>query len=150
MPVVPPVNPGFGAISFRAGDLARKAIDRAMSIDIEVLSSVFTRFDAARLAGMSRLTIAFREVLPGAVHPVIALVGVTVGAAILVESSLAFLGLSDPNLVSWGGMVANGRAVLRIAPYLVALPGIAVALTILAVSLSGDGLAARMAPRRGR
>ena len=50
MPVVPPVNPGFGAISFRAGDLARKAIDRAMSIDIEVLSSVFTRFDAARIA----------------------------------------------------------------------------------------------------
>ena len=50
MPVVPPVNPGHGAISFRAVDLARKAIDRAMSIDVDVLSSVFTRFDAARIA----------------------------------------------------------------------------------------------------
>lgn len=50
MPVVPPVNPGSGAISFRASDLARKAIDRAMSIDVDVLSSVFTQFDARRIA----------------------------------------------------------------------------------------------------
>ena len=50
MPVVPPVNPGLGAISFRAGDLARKAIDRAMSLDVDVLSSIFTAFDAGRIA----------------------------------------------------------------------------------------------------
>jgi peptide/nickel transport system permease protein len=104
--------------------------------------------DAGRLAGMPPLAIAFREVLPGALQPVAALVGVTVGAAILVESSLAFLGLGDPNQVSWGGMVANGRAALRTAPQLVALPGAAVALTVLAVSLVGDGVAARLAPRR--
>ena len=70
-----------------------------------------------------RCDIAFREVLPGALHPVIALVGVTVGAAILVESSLAFLGLSDPNQVSWGGMIADGREVIRVAPLLVRHPG---------------------------
>jgi peptide/nickel transport system permease protein len=106
--------------------------------------------DAARLAGMPPLAIAFREVLPGALQPVVALIGVTVGAAILVESSLAFLGLGDPNQVTWGGMVANGRAALRSAPQLVALPGAAVALTVLAVSLLGDGIAARLAPRRDR
>lgn len=50
MSVVPPMRPGFGAISFRAGDLARRAIDRAVSIDIDVLSSVFTSFNAARIA----------------------------------------------------------------------------------------------------
>ena len=73
----------------------------------------------------ARCEIAFREVLPGALQPVIALVGVTVGAAILVESALAFLGLSDPNVVSWGGMIAEGREVIRVAPYLVVVPGIA-------------------------
>ncbi len=71
--------------------------------------------DAARMAGMRPLRIAFSEVLPGALHPVVALIGVTVGAAILVESSLAFLGLSDPNQVSWGGMIASGREAIRIA-----------------------------------
>lgn len=100
--------------------------------------------DAARLAGRAPLAIAFLEVLPGALQPVIALIGITVGEAILVESALAFLGLSDPNLVSWGDMIANGRAQLRTAPYLVVIPGLAIAATVLAVSLAGDGLAQRL------
>jgi peptide/nickel transport system permease protein len=104
--------------------------------------------DAARMAGLHPLEIAFREVLPGALHPVLALVGVTVGSAILIESALAFLGLSDPNLVSWGGMIAEGREVIRIAPYQVLVPGIAVALAVLAVSLLGDAVGARLAPQR--
>ena len=105
--------------------------------------------DAARMSGARPLRIAFFEVLPGAMHPVVALVGVTVGAAILVEASLAFLGLSDPNQVSWGGMIAVGREVIRIAPYLVLIPGIAVALAVLSVSLVGDSLGTRMTPQRG-
>jgi peptide/nickel transport system permease protein len=104
--------------------------------------------DAARMAGLHPLEIAFREILPGALHPVLSLVGVTVGAAILVESALAFLGLSDPNLVSWGGMIADGREVIRIAPYQVLIPGIAVALAVLSVSLLGDAVGARLAPHR--
>ena len=100
--------------------------------------------DAARLAGRAPLAIAFLEVLPGALQPVVALIGITVGEAILVESALAFLGLSDPNLVSWGDMIANGRAMLRTAPYLVVIPGIAIALSVLAVTLAGDGLAQRL------
>ncbi|MDE0111103.1 MAG: ABC transporter permease [Albidovulum sp.] len=99
--------------------------------------------DAARLAGRVPLAIAFYEVLPGALQPVVALIGITVGEAILVESALAFLGLSDPNLNSWGGMIANGRALLRNAPYLVAIPGIAIATAVLAVTLVGDVLASR-------
>lgn len=100
--------------------------------------------DAARLAGRAPLAIAFLEVLPGALQPVVALIGITVGEAILVESALAFLGLSDPNLVSWGGMIANGRALLRTAPFLVIVPGIAIALAVLSVTLAGDGLAQRL------
>ena len=86
--------------------------------------------------------------LPGALQPVVALVGVTVGAAILVESALAFLGLSDPNLVSWGGMIADGRSVIRTVPSLVVIPGLCVALAILSVSLVGDAGGARLAPQR--
>lgn len=104
--------------------------------------------DAARVAGRSPLAIAFLEVLPGALRPVVALVGITVGEAILVESALAFLGVSDPNLQSWGAMVANGRATLRVAPELVILPGLAIALAVLSVSLSGDALSARIGARR--
>lgn len=100
--------------------------------------------DAARVAGRNALAIAFVEVLPGALQPVVTLVGVTVGEAILVESALAFLGLSDPNLVSWGAMVADGRALLRTAAYLVVIPGIAIALTVIAVTLAGDGAARRL------
>lgn len=100
--------------------------------------------DAARLAGRAPLAIAFLEVLPGALQPVVALIGITVGEAILVESALAFLGLSDPNLVSWGDMIANGRALLRTAPYLVIVPGFAIAVSVLAVSLAGDSLAQRL------
>lgn len=100
--------------------------------------------DAARLSGRSPLVIAFMEVLPGALQPVVALIGITVGEAILVESALAFLGLSDPNLVSWGGMIADGRALLRNAPYLVAIPGIAIAVAVLSVTLAGDGLARKL------
>jgi peptide/nickel transport system permease protein len=104
--------------------------------------------DAARVAGRAPLAIAFLEVLPGALQPVVALVGITVAEAILVESALAFLGLSDPNLQSWGLMVASGRATLRVAPLLVILPGLAIALAALAVSLSGDALSARLGERR--
>ena len=99
--------------------------------------------DAARLAGRPPAAIAFLEILPGALQPVVALIGITVGEAILVESALAFLNLSDPNLVSWGGMIANGRAQLRVAPYLVVVPGIAIAATVVAVTLAGEGLSRR-------
>ncbi len=100
--------------------------------------------DAARVAGRAPLAIAFAEVLPGALQPVVALIGVAVGEAILVESALAFLRLSDPNLSSWGGMLANGRALLRTAPSLVILPGVCIALSVLAVTLAGDGLARKL------
>ena len=105
--------------------------------------------DACRVVGMGWPEIAFRQLLPNALPPVVALAGIMVAAAILIESALAFLGLSDPNLVSWGSMVAGGRAVLRSATYLVAIPGAAIAITVLAVALVGDGIADALATREG-
>lgn len=117
----------------------------ARLVRAEVLRLKTSSFvDAARLAGRRPAAIAFLEILPSALQPVVALIGITVGEAILVESALAFLGLSDPNLTSWGGMIANGRALLRNAPYLVIVPGLAIAVSVLAVTLAGDGLARRM------
>lgn len=105
---------------------------------------------AARLAGLSPAAVAVVVVLPGAMQPVVALFGVAVAEAILVESALAFLGLSDPNVTSWGAMVAEGRSLVRSAPHLVLLPGAAIALTVLGVSLVGDRFAALPVSVRSR
>ncbi|MQT11371.1 ABC transporter permease [Segnochrobactrum spirostomi] len=101
-----------------------------------------------RAIGLSPLRIAFREVLPNALAPVIALAGIVVASAILIESALSFLGLGDANAVSWGGMVAAGRSAIRTAPFLVVIPGIAIALTVLAVTLAADWIAGRLAVER--
>jgi peptide/nickel transport system permease protein len=106
--------------------------------------------DAYRVLGMHPLAIAFREVLPNALPPVLTLASVVVAGAVLVEAALSFLGLGDPNRVTWGRMIAEGRAVLRTAPHLAAIPGLAVVLTVLAVNPLGDGLVEALAPRRPR
>jgi peptide/nickel transport system permease protein len=104
----------------------------------------------ARVAGMHPLAIALREVLPNALPPVLALSSVIVAAAVLTEAALSFLGLGDPNRATWGGMIAEGRTVLRSAPWLSIIPGVAVMLTVLGVYLLGEGLAEALARRRVR
>ncbi|KXO74942.1 ABC transporter permease [Brucella anthropi] len=95
---------------------------------------------SARVIGMHPMEIAFRQILPNALPPVLALVPVIVASAILIEAALSFLGLGDPNRVTWGGMIAEGRTVLRSAPWLSILPGLALALTVVGVYLAGEGL----------
>ena len=88
--------------------------------------------------------------LPAALPPVLALAAVIVAAAILVEAALSFLGLGDPNVVTWGTMIAEGRAVLRTAPFLSVIPGLALVVTVVAVHLVGEGLTEALAGRRSR
>ena len=95
---------------------------------------------SARVIGMHPMEIAFRQILPNALPPVLALVPVIVASAILIEAALSFLGLGDPNRVTWGGMIAEGRTVLRSAPWLSILPGLALAFTVVGVYLAGEGL----------
>lgn len=97
---------------------------------------------SARTIGMHPLEIAFRQILPNALPPVLALVPVIVASAILIEEALSFLGLGDPNRVTWGGMIAEGRTVLRSAPWLSIVPGLALALTVVGVYLVGEGVTA--------
>jgi peptide/nickel transport system permease protein len=96
--------------------------------------------EASRLLGRSSLAIAFRVVLPNALTLLLALAAVIVAGAILAESALSFLGLGDPNVASWGAMIAEGRQVMRTAPHVIIAPGLAVMATVLAVSLVGEGL----------
>jgi peptide/nickel transport system permease protein len=103
---------------------------------------------AARVIGMRPLEIALREILPNALTPVVSLAAVIVAAAVLIEAALSFLGLGDPNRVTWGSMIAEGRTVLRSAPFLSILPGLALVVTVLAVHLTGRGLLAAIGVRR--
>ncbi len=105
---------------------------------------------AARVVGMHPAEIALRQVLPNALPPVLALASVIVANAILVEAALSFLGLGDPNTVTWGSMIAEGRNVLRSAPFLSVVPGLGLVVTVLGVYLLSEGVAEALAARRGR
>lgn len=102
---------------------------------------------AARSQGFGNLRIIVQEILPNALPPVIVTASVLVASAILIESALSFLGMGDPNVVSWGSMIGDGRELLRTAWYLTALPGTAIVLAVLALNLVGDGLNDALNPR---
>lgn len=102
---------------------------------------------AARAIGSGPVRIILHAILPNALSPIIVTASVLVASAILMESALSFLGLGDPNLVSWGSMIGAGRELLRTAWYLTAIPGLAIVLTVLALNLVGDALNDALNPR---
>lgn len=95
---------------------------------------------ACRALGMRDFEIVIFQILPNALPPVIVVASLTVATAILTESGLSFLGLSDPNVVTWGYMIGVARTALFIAPWMIAVPGLAILLTVLAINLIGEGL----------
>jgi peptide/nickel transport system permease protein len=104
--------------------------------------------EAARSLGATPFRIMWRHILPNVQSPVIVLATLGVGANIITESSLSFLGLGiDPQTPSWGGMLANGRAYLETAWWVAAFPGLAISLTVLATNLLGDWLRDALDPR---
>lgn len=95
---------------------------------------------AARAIGAKNGRIMWRVILPNALPPLIVSATLTVGVSILFEAGLSFLGLGDPNTMSWGLMIGANRAYILSAWWPVTFPGIAIFLTVFAVSLIGDGL----------
>jgi len=95
---------------------------------------------AAEAAGASQKRILVREVLPNVILPLLAFGLLAVAIAIVAEGSLAFLGLTDPNTVSWGGMINNGRSALQIdgIAHPALLPAIMLFLTVLAINFLGE------------
>jgi len=102
---------------------------------------------ACHAIGMGDLRIMLREILPNCLSPIIVTGSLMVATAILIESGLSFLGLGDPNVISWGFQVGAGRTVLRSAWWVCTFPGIAILLTVLAINLVGEGLNDALNPR---
>jgi peptide/nickel transport system permease protein len=103
---------------------------------------------SAKAIGATPARVLARHLLPNLTVPAAVLVTQQVGAMILYETSLSFLGLGvGGNTVTWGGMVALGREAVFKAPWVAAIPGLAIALAILGFNLTGDWLATRGGPR---
>ena len=97
--------------------------------------------DAARVAGLSRTHILFREILPNVVGPLIVESAIMLGTAILIITMLTFLGLGlDASIVDWGGMLDETRQYQAVYPYAVLPPGLAIIFAVLMFNFAGDGL----------
>lgn len=104
---------------------------------------------AARSIGAQDRSIITRHLIPNALGPVIILASLAVGGIIILESALSFLGLGVQRPTpSWGTMLSDGRDFLRNYPHIAIAPGIAIALTVLAFNLVGDGLRDALDPRQ--
>ncbi|MCC5882807.1 MAG: ABC transporter permease [Halomonas sp.] len=106
--------------------------------------------EAARLVGQTNRTIILKQILPNTLSPIIVLASLMVATAILLESALSFLGLGDPNVMSWGYMIGAARTVIRQAWWLSFFPGVAILLTVLALNLVGEGLDDALNPKLAR
>ena len=102
---------------------------------------------ASRAIGAPDRRLIWRVILPNALPPLIVAATLTVGAAILFEAGLSFLGLGDPNAMSWGLMIGANRDFVLDAWWTVTLPGLAIFVTVLGVSLVGDGLTDALDPK---
>ncbi|NNF65761.1 MAG: ABC transporter permease [Acidimicrobiia bacterium] len=103
--------------------------------------------EASRAIGAGDLRIMVRSIAPNALAPIVSLVGLQFGGAILVEAGLSFLGLGDPNVVSLGQMLSRAQPFMRTAWWMAIFPGLALAMTILGVNLLADSLNRFLDPR---
>jgi peptide/nickel transport system permease protein len=95
---------------------------------------------ASVVIGQRNTRIILSQILPNTLSPVIVMASLMVAQAILLESSLSFLGLGDPNTMSWGYMIGAARSVIRQAWWMSFFPGMAILLTVLSLNLVGEGL----------
>ena len=132
-------SPSLGVIAFAIGVVSwtpMARLTRAEFLRIKELEFV----KAARSISASNTRIILRVILPNAMAPLIVMTALNIGVAILFEAGLSFLGLGDPSQMSWGMMIGSSREYILDAWWPVTFPGIMIFLTVLAVSLVGDGL----------
>jgi peptide/nickel transport system permease protein len=97
--------------------------------------------EAARSLGGGNLRIIFRHILPNAMGPIVVGATLAVGNAIILESSLSFLGLGvQPPIPTWGNMLMDAQSTMATKPWLTIFPGLAILLVVLSVNFIGDGL----------
>ncbi len=136
---LPMITFAIGVVSWTA--VAR--ITRSEFLRIRELEYV----TASRSSGANNLKLMFRIILPNALPPIIVQSALMVGSAILFEAGLSFLGLTDPNVVSWGQIIGSNRQYILDASFTVTIPGVAIFVTVLAISLVGDGLNDALNPK---
>jgi len=102
---------------------------------------------AAVLSGQSSLRIMLTQILPNSLSPIIVSSSLMVASAILLESGLSFLGLGDPNVMSWGFIIGSSRSVIREGWWMSVFPGIAIMVTVLALNLIGEALNDALNPK---
>ena len=104
--------------------------------------------EAANALGAPDRSIMLRHILPGTLSPVLIQATYVFATAVLLEASLSFLGTGAPaHVPSWGGMLAEGRVLMRNAPWMTIFPGAVLALTVLSVNMIGDGLRDALDPK---
>jgi peptide/nickel transport system permease protein len=104
--------------------------------------------EAARCIGATTPSIIFKHILPNVLSPVIVAATLGVGAAIIAESTLSFLGLGfPPDVPTWGSMLSIGRDQLDLNPYIPLFPGLMIFLVVLSINYMGDGLRDALDPR---
>ena len=136
---LPMITLAIGIVSWTA--VAR--ITRSEFLRIRELEYV----TASRAAGAGAGKLMFSVILPNAMPPIIVQSALMVGSAILFEAGLSFLGLTDPNVVSWGQIIGSNRQYILDASYTVTIPGLAIFVTVLCISLVGDGLNDALNPK---
>jgi len=122
----------FGLFSW--GGMARYVRSKALSVSEEEY------IKAVRVSGASKYRVVRRHVVPNTASSIITDITLLIPAFLLAEAQLAFLGLGDPEIPSWGQLISAGRSDLAFAPWIVLVPGIVLFLTILAFNFLGDAL----------
>ena len=122
-------------------------IVRANTLSIRELEYV----QAARAVGASDMRIMFTAVLPNMLSPIIVMISLAAGIAILIEAGLSFLGLGiQPPQPSWGGMLAQGRQFIEQSWWMTTFPGLIIFVTVLSLNFVGDGLRESLDPKQRR
>jgi peptide/nickel transport system permease protein len=107
--------------------------------------------EAAVASGSTTLRIIFRHILPNTVAPLTVQATYICGSAMIIESILSFIGAGTPPIIpSWGNIMADGRALWQVKPYIILFPAIFLSITVLAVNLLGDGLRDALDPRMAK
>ncbi len=143
-------QPGIGNVIFFIGITSWMTTSRV--VRGQILSEREKEYiTAARSIGASRRRIMFMHLLPNVFSQVIVAASLQVGAAILVEAALSYLGFGvQPPTASWGSMLNESRRFLSTGFWMAFYPGLFLCITVLAFNFAGDGLAAAMNPTKGR
>lgn len=143
------LSPSIASIILAIGIVSWPPVARLVRSEFASLRNrEFVR--AAEVLGQSNRQIILTQMLPNTLSPVIAMASLMVASAILTEAAISFLGLGDPNRMSWGYMIGAARTVLRQAWWMSFFPGLVILLVVMALNLVGDALNDALNPRLSR